>query len=225
MKKLINLIVTVLFFQLGLNLQAQQIHYGLGAAYVITNAHVIKSNDYAKGIFSPMHSYSIHGFIEFRFAGAWGMAAEPGLIRKGGGVDGKNHYLGDFDLQLHYFHLPLLAHLYYSDKLYVSFGPEFSFLLSNDGNVPDLPATFTPSEKAAYQMFTPFEEHAFEISAMIGLNYKLIKHIDIGLRYSHALTKFSETSWINPRYPIGYGIMGYANVYNQYLQLIVRYII
>lgn len=223
MKKLKILIITALLLHLGLNLQAQKINYGFLAGYVCANAHVVKSNDYATKLFSPMHSFNINGFIEYRFPGAWGIAAEPGFIRKGGRVDGESHFLGSFELQLNYIQLPIVAKLYCTDRFYISFGPEFAYLINKDGNVPSMPDTFTPAEKEAYVMFTPFEDKAFEISGMIGLNYSILKKIDIGLRYNHSITKFSVTSWINPRYPIGYGIMGYSNVYNQYLQFIIRY--
>ena len=223
MKKLKILIITALLLQLGLNLQAQNINYGLLAGYVCANAHVIKSNEYATRLFYPMHSFNVNGFIEYRLPGTWSIVAEPGFIRKGGVVDGENHFLGNFELQLYYVQLPIMANLYCTDRFYISFGPEFAYLINKDGNVPSLPDTFTPLEKEAYKMFTPFEENAFEISGMIGVNYSIIKKIDIGIRYNHSLTQFSETNWINHRYPPGHGIMGYSNVYNQYLQFIVRY--
>lgn len=223
MKKLKILIIAALFLLPWLQLHAQKMNYGLLAGYVCANAHVIKSNEYAARLFYPMHSFNVNGFVEYRFPGAWGIAAEPGFIRKGGVADGENHFLGRFDLQLNYVQLPILANIYCTDRCYISFGPEFSYLVNKDGNLPSLPDTFTPAEKEAYKMFTPFEENAFEISGTIGVNYCIINKIDIGLRYNHSLTKFSETSWINHRYPVGYGIMEYSNVYNQYLQFIVRY--
>jgi len=223
MRKLIILIITGLFLHLGLNLQAQNINYGLVAGYVCANAHVIKSNEYATRIFYPMHSFNVNGFIEYRFQGNWGIIVEPGFIRKGGDVDGENHYLGRFNLQLNYIQLPIMANLYYTDRFNIFFGPEFAYLINKDGNLPSLPDTFTPVEKEAYKMFTPFEENAFEISGMIGVSYNIINNIDVGFRYNHSLTQFSVTSWINHRYPVGHGIMGYSKVYNQYLQFIVRY--
>ena len=223
LKKLKILIITALLLNLGLNLQAQKINYGLLAGYVCANAHVIKTTSYATRLFYPMHSFNVNGFIEYRFPGTWGIAAEPGFIRKGGVVDGENHFLGSFDLQLNYVQLPILANLYCTDRFYISFGPEFAYLSNKDVNLPSLPDWLTPSQKEAYKMFTPFEENAFEISGMIGVNYSIIKKIDIGLRYSHSLTPFSVTNWINHRYPDGYGNMGNSNEYNQYLQFIVRY--
>jgi hypothetical protein len=212
MKKIEILIITALLLHLGLNLQAQNSNYGLLAGYVCANAHVIKSNEYASRLFYPMHSFNVNGFIEYRFPDAWGIVAEPGFIRKGGVVDGENHLLGSFSLQLNYVQLPIIANLYCTDRFYISFGPEFAYLINKDGNLPSLPDNFTP-----------FEENAFEISGMFGVNYSIIKKIDIGLRYNHSLTRFSVTNWINHRYPVGHGIMGYSNVYNQYLQFIARY--
>lgn len=223
MKNLKILLLTALLLHPGLKLHAQNINYGLLAGYVCANAHVIETNEYATRLFYPMHSFNVNGFFEYRFPGAWGIVAEPGYIRKGGVVDGENHFLGRFDLQLNYIQLPLLANLYFTDRFYISFGPEFAYLINKDGNLPSLPDTFTPFEKKAYEMFTPFEENTFEISGLIGVDYCITKNIDLGLRYNHSLMPFSETTWLNDRYPPGYGIMGYSNVYNQYLQFIVRY--
>ncbi len=148
MKKLKILIIPALLLYHGLNLQAQNINYGLQAGYVCANAHVIKkSNPYATRLFYPMHSFNVNGTIEYRFPGDWAIEAEPGFIRKGGVVDGEGHYLGSFDLQLNYIQLPIIANLYFNNRFYISFGPEFAYLINKDGNLPSLPDTFTPFEK------------------------------------------------------------------------------
>lgn len=206
--------ITALLLHLGLNLQARNLNFGLLAGYVCANAHVIKSNDYATRVFYPMHSYHANGFIAYRFPNAWGIVAEPGYIRKGGVFDCKDHAKDRFDFQLNYIQLPVLANYYFTDKFYISFGPEFACLMNKAGNASSLPDTFTP-----------VEENAVEISGLIGVNYSITRNIDLGLRYNHSLTYFSVATWINRRYPPGHGIMGYSNVYNQYLQLVVRYAI
>lgn len=214
MKQAVILTITALLLHLGLNLQAQHINYGLLGGYVCANSHVIKSNEYAKRVFYPMHSFNANGFIEYRFPNAWGIIAEPGYIRKGGVFDSKDHAKDRFNFQLNYVQLPVLAKFSFTDKFYISFGPEFACLINKDGNSSSLPDTFSP-----------VEENAFEISGLIGANYSIARNIDLGLRYNHSLMYFSVATWVNSRYPPGYGIMGYSNVYNQYLQFIVRYAI
>ena len=206
MKILKILIIAALLLHLGSNLKAQNINYGVLAGYVCTKPHVIKFYPYSTRLFYPMHSFNVNGFIEYRFQGAWGIVAEPGFIRKGGVVD------DDHNFQLYYVQLPILANLYCTDRFYISFGPEFAYLINKDENLP-----------SKLENYCPLEENAFEISGLIGVNYNITKNIDLGLRYNHSLTYFSVVSWINPRYPQGHGIMGHSNIYNQYLQFIVRY--
>lgn len=212
MKKLKILIVTALLLHQGLILHAQKINYGLLAGYVCANAHVIKSNGLATRLFYPMHSFNVNGFIDYRFSGAWSILAEPGYIRKGGVVDDEYFSSDRFNLQLNYVQLPILANLYCTNRFFISFGPEFAYLINKGRNSPPLPDTFSP-----------IEESSFELSGLFGVNYNITKNIDLGLRYNHSLTHFSVRTWKNPRYPPGHGIFGYSNVYNQYLQLIVRF--
>ena len=223
MKTLKILIVAGLLLLPGLKLQAQHINYGVQAGYVYANAHAAKISDNSVKMFNPLHSFSINGYVEYKFSGVWGIAAEPGFIRKGGVVDGENHHLDRFDLKLNYVQLPILVNIYLNDKFFISFGPEFAYLMNQNLKLPSLPDSYTPLEKEYYKIFTPFKDNAFEVSAMIGVNYSITKKIDLGLRYSRSFTPFSETTFINHRYPIGAGIIGHSNVYNQYFQFIISY--
>lgn len=164
------------------------------------------------GYFTQCIRLMLMDLIEYRFSGAWSILAEPGYIRKGGVVDDEKYFSGRFNLQLNYVQLPILANLYCTNRFFISFGPEFAYLISKGRNSIPLPDTFSP-----------IEDNSFELSGLIGVNYSITKNIDLGLRYNHSLTHFSVRTWINPRYPPGYGIMGYSNVYNQYLQFIVRF--
>ena len=217
MKTLKILIITGLMLLPGLNLKAQNINYGFQAGYVYANAHVIKDNEYATRIFYPMHSFNINGYIEYRFQGVWGIAAEPGYIRKGSVVDPNTNNFSRFDLQFNCIQLPILANLYLTERFFISFGPEFSFLINKDENSQHLGQEFN------YFKFNSFEENALEVSGLIGVNYSISKKIDLGLRYNHSLANFSVVSWINPRYPPGEGFMGNSNAYNQYIQFLFRY--
>ena len=223
MKTLKILILSGLMFLPGLNLKAQKINYGIQAGYVYANAHVRKDNEHATRIFYPIHSFNINGYIEYRFPGKWGIAAEPGYIRKGSDVDGKKNFLGRFNLQLNYIQLPILANFYFGDKLFISFGPEFAYLINKDVNIPSPPPPSHSIDKEADKMFTPFKDNAFEVSWVIGVNCSITERIDIGLRYNHGITHFSKATWINSRYPMGWGSMGQSKAYNQYVQFIVRY--
>ena len=194
---------------LGLNLRSQNINYGLLAGFGVTIPDVANNTYTNSRLLYTMGSFNINGHIEYRFPGVWGIAAEPGYIRKGGVARfGINRIMTDFAIQLNYVQLPILANLYCTDKLFISIGPEFAYLINKDGNLP-----------FKVKAFTPFEEKAFEISGLIGANYSLTKRIDLGLRYNHGLTPFTVVSWTD----IYDNILGQAKVYNQYFQFIFRY--
>ncbi len=208
MKTVKVLIIKGLILYLGLNLQAQNIRYGFQAGFGINIPHVANNTYTNSRLFYNMACFNINGSIEYRFPGILGIAAEPGYIRKGGTVGGINRIMSEFKIQLNYIQLPILANLYCTDKLFISIGPGFAYLINKDGNLD-----------FSQNAFSPFEENAFEISGLIGVNYCITKRIDLGLRNNHALTHFSVVSWTD-----FYGnTLAQSNVYNQYFQFIFRY--
>ena len=211
MRTLKILVMIGLALQLGLKLEAKNIRFGLLAGFVVPNARVANKpeiySDYR--VFYPMYSFSINGYIEYKISENWGISAEPGFIRKGGVVRfGLNHYMSSIRLTLNYIQIPVLANFYFSDRFFVSIGPEFAYLINSEENLP------TNATGLSH-----FNENAFEVSAMIGLNYCLSIKVDIGLRYSYALTCNSLLTWTD-----GYGpSIGQSKVYNQYFQLLIRF--
>lgn len=205
------MIIIGLTLQLELKLQAQDIKFGILLGLGGTNACVANKiepyNDYR--VFYPMGSFNINGYIEYKFSKTFGIAAEPGFIRKGGIVRfGVNHYMSVIKLQLNYIQLPILANLYCTNKYYVTLGHEFAYLINSERKLPEIATGF------AY-----FKDNALEISGLIGINYSITKKIDVGFRYNHGLTAISVLKWTD-----GYGPeIGQSKVYNQYLQFIFRF--
>ena len=115
----------------------------------------------------------------------------------------------EIDIPLNYIQLPILANIYFTDKFFISIGPEFAYLISNEEN-----------ELVDRGAFSPFEENAFEVSGLVGVNYSIAKRIDLGLRYNHSLTHFSVVTW--RKFTSG-TILAQSKAYNQYFQLIFRY--
>jgi len=112
------------------------------------------------------------------------------------------------DMKLNYLQLPILADFYFTDKFFVSAGPEFAYMISSQKNVPPIATGFID-----------FTENAFEISGLIGLNYSISKKVDLGLRYNRGLTKISILQWTD-----GYGpVIGESKVFNQCFQFLIRY--
>jgi hypothetical protein len=213
MKTLKVLIIIGMILNMGFNLKAQDIKFGFLSGLVVSNARVADKIDTQKDyrVFYPMYSFNINGFIAYKISNTWGIAAEPGFITKGGIVRfGINHYTSVIDMKLNYIQLPILANFYFTNKLFVSMGPEFAFMINSQENVPLIGTGFRY-----------FKDNAFEISGLIGLNYRISRKVDIGFRYNHGFTKISIMEWTD-----GFGpVIGESKVYNQYFQLIVRFFI
>ena len=211
MKTLKILIIIGLTLQLGLKLQAQNIKFGFLSGFVVTNAQVANKieiyNDYR--VFYPMVSFNINGYFEYKISKTWGIAAEPGFIRKGGIVRfGVNHYMSIIKLQLNYVQLPMFVNLYCTNTFFISLGPEFAYLINSKENLPSIATGFNY-----------FKENAFEMSGFIGLNFSISKKVDIGFKYNHGFTNISVLKWTD-----GYGPeIGQSKVYNQYFQFIIRF--
>ena len=192
----------------GLHLQAQNLNYGFQAGFGISKPQLAENSFSSSQVFFSMASFNLNGHIEYRFPGMLSISAEPGFIRKGGAVDGINRIMENFKIQLNYVQVPILANFYFTDRIFVCVGSEFAYLLNTDGNLD-----------FNQDAFTPFENNAFEVSGLAGVNYSISKRIDLGFRYNHSLTPFPDVHWTDI-----YGEeLGQAKAYNQYFQLIARY--
>lgn len=202
-----------LVLNLAIDLKAQEISLGVSAGLVAGNANVANKIEkyYDYRVFYPTYGFNINGLIEYKISETIGIAAEPGLIRKGGIVRfGINHYTSVINMKLYYLQLPLLANFYFTDRFFVTAGTEFAYMINKDENLP-----------LAGTGFVNFKENAFELSGLLGLNYNISKKLGLGLRYNHGLTKISILKWTD-----GYGpVVGESKVYNQYFQFVFRFFI
>jgi len=179
------------------NSNAQDIRFGFLGGIDITystwrhypNEQVAEAFDY-----DPMVSFNINGHISYKTAGALGFSLEPGFMQKGGkGLE--NNQLNQ-RVTINYLQMPILIDFYILDRLFVSVGPEIAYLAEKN-----------------------YANPSFELSGLVGVNYNIIKHIDLGLRYNHGLTYFTSFDLIDD-----YGnLTGTAKEYNQYLQFIIRF--
>lgn len=210
MKPLKVLIAIGLVLNLTIKLQAQDIRFGFLTGLVGNNANVPDKIEVYKHyrVFYPLYGFSINGFIEYKISEKLGITAEPGFIRKGGiGFNEVSHYTSDINMKLHYLQLPILANFYFTDKFFVSAGPEFAGMINSKENLPPRGSGLNY-----------FKENAFEVSGLIGLNYSISMKVGIGVRYNHGFTKIATITWTD-----GYGpVIGESNVYNQYFQFILR---
>lgn len=203
--KIIKLLMLLILLS-GLKLRAQELKFGFQAGFVITESQLTNKTN-PTDAFRSMSSFSLSGYIGYKSSGIWGISAEPGFIQKGGihGLDLNNE---NIRLQLNYIQIPILANIYLSDKIFISIGPEFAYLLSAKAK-----------SKVHSNDISNIYNKRFEISGLLGFNYNIIDNIDIGLRYNHGLTNI-QTITISDS--MGYPL-GEMKEYNQYFQLILRF--
>jgi hypothetical protein len=163
------------------NIKAQDFRFGIISGFNITRTNIseytISNYTYEGDYLDPMASFNINGVVEYKSAGFWGLSVEPGYIKKGGSLS----YNHDTKIHLNYIEMPVLVNLYLSENFYVSVGPGFSYLIN---------------EKFKYKSGSeniPVSGNKFEISGLIGLNYNIIKNMDIGLRYNQGWTTINKT--------------------------------
>ncbi len=191
-----------------LNVGAQEIRFGILSGFNVTRTNIseytVSAVSYGKDQKDPMASFNINGYFEYKSAGLWGLAVEPGYIRKGGS-NPVNH---DGKTCLNYFEVPVLVNLYISERLYVSLGPGVSYLLNVKYHY----------KSDSYDI--PVSGNRYEISGLIGINYDILKNMGIGLRYNQGWAT------INKRFEDGKGNVLYtmeSKEVHQSLQLIVRF--
>jgi hypothetical protein len=154
----------------------------------------------------PMITFNVNGYAGYKSAGIWGISVEPGFIQKGAlhkSDDSKARF------QLNYIHMPVLGDIYLLDKLFISVGPEFGWMINAKAKADDYTNDITEI----------YKNHRYELSGLIALNYELNEHLDIGIRYNHGLTNISKITYTDQ---LG-NVTGESKEYNQYFQIILRF--
>ena len=101
--------------------------------------------------------------------------------------------------RFNYFQLPLLLNYNLIDKFSICSGPELAYMLTDKS----------------------FVDNKFEVSGIVGINYSLSRKIDVGIRYSRAMTYFLSGYLLDSEGNLQFNQIDY--IYNNYLQLNVRY--
>ncbi|MFY0594664.1 porin family protein [Roseivirga sp.] len=104
---------------------------------------------------------------------AFGFSIEPGYHLKGTRVDDS-----ELDYRFNFLSTPVLLDLYPTDKIKISVGPEFSYLMSpknrfNDTTKVDLTGTYT---------------RKWEVAGTVGVSFALDYFVNFGLRYTKGFT-------------------------------------
>jgi hypothetical protein len=202
--------IIILFF-LEISINAQSFKYGIVGGFDIVKAYTTNSD--IRGdelrVYDPMISFNANGYLGYKSTGTWGISIELGFIQKGG-VQKYNTETKEDDIrfQLNYIQIPLLFDLYLTDRFFVSVGPEIAYMINakaksieTSNNIRDL------------------YNRNVEFSGLIGLNYNIIKNIDLGIRYNHGISYISRVIFLDT----DSNTDTYSNEYNQYIQAFLRF--
>ncbi len=211
MKTKIVCIISGLILFSAFCLKAQNFKFGLLAGVDVSNTLMADKPDiegYSR-LYDPMVSFNVNGYIGYKSPGFWGLSLEPGFIRKGGiqRFDKENKD-DDVKFQLYYIQIPMLVDFYVCNKLFLSVGPEFAYMINA-----------TAKSKDYSNDISEYYDNNFEISGMIGINYSFLENFDIGLRYNHGLSYVSKVTWTDETALL----TNESKEYNQYIQIIIRF--
>lgn len=205
----ITVLMFILLWTMGLN--AQEFTFGLVAGFDVANARLTNKpssvSEYRS--YFPLIAFNINTHVGFKSKSFWAITIEPGFIQKGGVIryddDDRNK---DVKLISNYIQVPIFIDFYLNKNLSLSVGPEFAYMIN----------TKAKSNENSSDL-TDLYDKKFEVSGLIGINYNIIKYIDIGLRYNHGLTYTQIISFTDKT---GTEV-GEGKVYNQYFQFFVRF--
>lgn len=175
------------------------------AGFDVANAHITEKTVYLEDntrIYYPMVSFNANAYLGYKPGNRLGISLEPGFIQKGGIYKSPfNENAEDVRVQLNYTQIPALFDIYISNRLFFTLGPEFAGMVSAKAK----------SKSGSNSIYKLYDRHS-EISGMAGFNYSILEFLDIGLRYSHALTPSRSMHFTDD-----FGIdIGESKEYNQY---------
>ena len=172
----------LIFFIIGLfigslaNSNSQNLNFGLFAGFDRVNILQPKLKPDQKGTgFDPINSYNINCFLSYKNKGLWGLSLEPGYIIKGSGYGLNSRH------EFKCLQFPLLVDVYILKSLYLSIGPEFSYMFSARGINPTSGTDVDVSDQY---------NKKFELSGFIGISYTIFKGIGIGIGYNRRYGQF-----------------------------------
>jgi hypothetical protein len=190
-KKITAAFIILFLLPAGHSLYAQQkfsvgIQGGLGVAF--TENSYRGGNEYTTDVILgipkvyPVLSHMYNLYFSYRMNNVFGIALEPGIIRKGYG--GKR-VLEEGDVlfdrrQIEYLQLPLLLEFSLTESVQLMAGPEFGYLL-------DKKMRTTHDSKPAVLTDLPKNDR-FDFGIQVGGYYTLMKHLDVGIKVGASFT-------------------------------------
>ncbi len=136
----------------------------------------------------PVFSYGLNIYAGYTINEDWGIAIEPGFIRKGFAKKIEiNNRIVRQQTHLKYLQLPILAEVFLSENLTLTVGPELSYLL----NAKEV------TEKQSTDVFEQYSKNKLDIALQVGLYYTFNRHFDIGIKSGVSATRLGRFSILN----------------------------
>ena len=210
-----QVITCILLLSLSSGFYGQHLKLGIQGGIIAANPHVMnKSKEYTDYRFYYfMTSYHANATLNYTSRGKAGVTVEPGFIQKGGRKKETNAagFQENTRYQLNYVYATILLEYNINTKLFLSAGTEIAYLINvqlrNNSGKTDI----------SYMYNKPFE-----FSGVVGFGINVLKNLDLGIRYNHAITSYKELNVVDEfNNPIDVTI----KEYNQYLQVYVRFFV
>lgn len=200
MKKIELTFLAVLFISLlPQSASAQQLRYGVQAGFDLSSVYmVVEAEDGSHpelGYLRYLPTFNANFYLGIGFNEKFTLSFEPGVIRKGMSFNEKKN-------PFWYIQLPIGATYSITDKIHLTAGPEFSYLL------------WSEIERKFFKKI--------DAAVFAGASYSFTNNIEAGIKYSNSLNglwRKSEIVITNQEVPIE-GSMEY---YHYYFQLFMRY--
>jgi hypothetical protein len=202
-----SFLVIGLMLAIGLAGYSQNLRVGVTAGFDVAKTHITnRALTGVEGTFDPLLAFNVNAYLGYRISETFGVSLEPGFIQKG--IVFNDYSVGKFQIRENCVQMPVLAEYNIFNKLFISIGPELSYLIN---------AYYTL--KGEVYDDTSWYDNRLELSGVIGLGYRINDHLDIGLRYNHGITYITQLTLTDQ----DGNEVGVSNEYNQYGQVLVRY--
>jgi opacity protein-like surface antigen len=153
-------------------------------------------------------------FVNTKFSDAWGAQMELKYNAKGARKKTNDADPETYSLTLHYLDIPLIANYTIREKFIIDAGlvPGYLFAKKGEENGID----FTDEEISAFKKF--------DLSWLIGFNYKISDNFIVNLRYSYSIFSIRDYENVDSNYSVIAQLFGYTSGdYNNYLTMGIYY--
>ncbi len=217
-KFIITCILIYVFTPLSLYSQKSELGLQIGGNLTDFRYQNIFITDLAgEPIITPEFTFNINAYFKYSFNNRLGISIEPGYIFKAVNAKKNPSSIGptgsadEFDVRLNFLNLPLLLNLNINEKFAIHIGPEFAY------NINTSISPMLRSDRFS---------NKFELSSTIGVQYRIFKKSDIGMRFNYGLTSLAPKKFevVSPggTFPT-YGSFD-GRIKSMYFQLFARYV-